>query len=140
MLTAAGLRTGLAAAMLSVALGLSACGGMKELIPDMELRSFLSKASDVDFGMTKAQVQYTMGKPTERVYQDSQEAWLWCQTSKSQDRADAFLTVYFHNARVAGIHTYGNRAEGQCEGFFRRVEWLAEPEREMAARKRRREN
>lgn len=136
VLTAAGLRAGLAAAVLLLA----GCGGMKDLMPDMELRSFLSKASDVDFGMTKAQVQYTMGKPTERLYQGSQEAWLWCQTSKSQDNADAFVTVYFHNARVAGIHTYGNRAEGQCEGFFRRVEWLADPEAEMAAKKRRREN
>ena len=99
---------------------------------------FESNASDVEFGMTKARVQYIMGASKHRLYSGSQEAWQWCQTSNSPNRADAFLTVYFHNARVAGIHIYGNRAEGICENFFRRVEWLADPEKGMAAKTKRR--
>ena len=131
--------TGCRTILVVAVLALPACGGMKELMPDTELRSFISKTSDVEFGMTKSLVQYYMGKPINQIYEGSQEAWQWCQTSKSQDRADAYLTVYFHNARVAGIHTYANRAEGECVNFFRRVEWLAEPEKAMAAKKRRRE-
>ncbi len=132
-IAAAGFRAGLAAAVLALA----GCGGMKDLTPDFDLRSFISKSSDVDFGMTKSQVQYYMGAPKRRIYEGNQEAWLWCQTSASRERADAFLTVYFYNARVAGIHTYGNRAEGECENFIRQVEWLADPDKAMAAKKRR---
>ena len=43
------------------------------------------------------------------------------------------------NAQVAGIHTYGNRAEGTCDNFLRRVEWLPDPEKSMAAKIRRRD-
>ena len=117
---------------------LTACGGMGSILPDNELSKFESNASDVEFGMTKTRVQYIMGVPMKRLYYGSQEAWQWCQTSNSANRADAFLTVYFHNARIAGIHTYGNRAEGHCDNFFRGVEWLADPEKEMAAKAKRR--
>lgn len=134
---AAGLGAGLAAA----ALALASCGGIKDTLPDFELSSFRSHAADVEFGMSKSQVRYTMKTaPKRRVYEGTQEAWQYCQTSASQERADAFLTVYFHNARVAGIHTYGNRAEGDCENFIRPVEWIADPDRAMAEKKRRREN
>ncbi len=109
------------------------------MLPDRDLSSFVSKTSNVEFGMTKSQVQYYVGVPRNRLYAGNQEAWQWCQTSGSRDRADAFLTVYFHNTRVAGIHTYANRAEGECDNFFRRVEWLADPEKAMAAKVRRRE-
>ena len=128
-----------AAFALVLALALAGCGGISTIMPNVELSSFISKASDVEFGMTKTQVQWVMGVPRNRVYEGNQEAWLWCQTSTDPSRADAYLTVYFHNARVAGIHTYGNRAEGTCENFFRRVEWLADPEKSMAAKQRRRE-
>ncbi len=109
---------------------------MKDLAPDFDLRSFISRSSDVDFGMTKSQVQYYVGAPRRRIYEGNQEAWQWCQTSARRESADAFLTVYFYKARVAGIHTYGNRAEGDCEDFIRRVEWLVDPEKAMVAKKR----
>src|SRR4051812_16913678 len=118
---------------------LAGCGTVASgLMSDRELYLFESHSADVDFGMNKTRVQQIMGVPKNRLYEGNQEAWLWCQTSTSPQRADAFLTVYFHQARVAGIHTYGNRAEGTCETFFRRVEWLADPEKSMAARQRRR--
>lgn len=106
---------------------------------DSDLYRFESKMQDVEFGMSKSRVQYIMGPPRERLYQGSQEAWLWCQTSSSPKFPDAYITVYFHNAQVAGIHTYGNRAEGTCDNFFRRVEWLADPQKSMAAKQRRRD-
>lgn len=137
---AVGFRVGFRACLVAAVLALAGCGGMKNLTPDFDLRSFISKSSDVDFGMTKSRVTYTMGTPKRRIYEASQEAWLWCQTSNSRERADAFLTVYFNNARVAGIHTYGNRAEGECDNFFRPVEWLVDPDKAMAEKKRRREN
>ena len=131
----------LAALLLGIAaLGVAGCTAMTSgLASDRELYIFHSKADDVEFGMTKARVQYIMGPPLNRLYEGNQEAWLWCQTSNSPKLADAFLTVYFYRAQVAGIHTYGNRAEGTCENFLRRVEWLADPEKSMAAKQRRRE-
>jgi outer membrane protein assembly factor BamE (lipoprotein component of BamABCDE complex) len=119
--------------------GLAGCGTMASgLMSDRDLYLFESHAADVDFGMSKARVQQIMGVPRNRLYEGNQEAWLWCQTSTSPKVADAYLTVYFHQARVAGIHTYGNRAEGTCENFLRRVEWLPDPEKSMAAKVRRR--
>ena len=130
-----------AALMLAFAgLGLAGCASMTSgLAGDRELYIFHSKADDVEFGMSKARVQHIMGAPLNRVYESNQEAWLWCQTSNSPKFADAFLTVYFYRAQVAGIHTYGNRAEGTCDNFLRRVEWLPDPEKSMAAKIRRRE-
>ncbi len=116
-----------------------ALGGCSGLMPDQALSTFESKVSDVAFGMSKTRVQQIMGAPRNRLYQGSQEAWLWCQTSVSAERADAYLTVYFDNARIVGIHTYGNRAEGECDNFFRRVEWIADPDKAAAAKVRRRE-
>ena len=118
------------------ALALAACGGSAS---NRALSDFHSKTAEVEFDMPKARVQHVMGVPNKRLYSGSQEAWLWCETSNNASQADAFLAVYFHNARVAGIHTYGNRAEGTCDSFFRRVEWLADPEKAMAAKVRRRE-
>jgi hypothetical protein len=124
----------------ALALAISGCStALSGLTPDQDLYKFLVKVDDVEFGMNKARVQFIMGPPRNRLYEGNQEAWLWCQTSISQDRADAYLTVYFHGTRVAGIHTYGNRAEGSCENFFRRVEWLADPEKSLAAKVRRRD-
>ena len=135
------LKRTLGALVLSVSLlGQSGCGGMASgLMPDRDLYLFESNAADVEFGMFKTRVQQIMGAPKNRLYEGNQEAWLWCQTSSSAKRADAYLTVHFHKAQVAAVHTYGNRAEGNCETFFRRVEWLADPEKSMAARQRRRE-
>ena len=116
--------------------GLCACGTM---MPDRDLSKFSSNSADVDFGMSKAQVQQIMGAPGNRLYSGSQEAWQWCQTSNSAAQADLFLTAYFFNGRVAGVHTYVSRAEGICDNFFRRVEWLDDPEKAMAAKVRRRE-
>jgi outer membrane protein assembly factor BamE (lipoprotein component of BamABCDE complex) len=122
------------------ALVLPGCTAMTSgLAGDRDLYIFHAKVDDVEFGMSKARVQYIMGVPRNRVYEGNQEAWLWCQTSNSPKLADAFLTVYFYRAQVAGIHTYGNRAEGTCENFLRRVEWLADPEKSMAAKQRRRD-
>lgn len=119
--------------------GMLGCGTMASgLMPDRDLYLFESSAGDVEFGMTKTRVQQIMGVPKNRLYEGSQEAWLWCQTSTSPKLPDAYLTVYFHQARVAGIHAYGNRAEGTCETFFRRVEWLVDPEKSMATKQRRR--
>ena len=120
--------------------GLAGCGGLASgLMADGELYRFESKMQDVEFGMSKTRVQQVMGAPRQRLYEGGQEAWLWCQTSNSPNLADAFLTAYFFNAQVVGIHTYGNRAEGTCENFFRRVEWLADPQKAMAAKQRRRD-
>ena len=126
------LRAGLIAALL--VLGPAGCG----MMPDRGLSTFASKSADVDFGMTKVQVQHIMGVPRNRLYSGSQEAWQWCETSNSPNQADLFLTAYFYNGRVAGVHTYFNRAEGTCDNFFRRVEWLTDPEKAMAAKERRR--
>ncbi len=114
------------------------CGSVASgLMADGELYRFESKMQDVEFGMSKTRVQQIMGQARQRLYEGNQEAWLWCQTSNSPNLADAFITVYFFNAQVAGIHTYGNRAEGTCENFFRRVEWLPDPQKSMAAKQRR---
>lgn len=127
----------LAAAGLS---GLAGCGGMASgLMADGDLYRFESKMEDVEFGMSKTRVQQIMGPPRQRLYEGNQEAWLWCQTSNSPKLPDAFMTVYFYHAQVAGIHTYGNRAEGTCEHFFRRVEWLPDPQKSMAAKQRRKD-
>ena len=120
----------------ATALGLGACGTM---MPDRDLSKFSSNSADVDFGMSKVQVQQIMGAPRNRLYSGSQEAWQWCQTSNSAAQADLFLTAYFFNGRVSGVHTYVSRAEGICDNFFRRVEWLDDPEKAMAAKVRRRE-
>lgn len=109
------------------------------LAGDRDLYLFESKTQDVEFGMSKTRVQHIMGVPRERLYQGNQEAWVWCQTSSTPKFADAYLTVHFYNAQVAGIHTYGNRAEGTCETFFRSVEWLPDPQKAMAAKQRRRD-
>lgn len=109
------------------------------LAADRDLYMFESKLDDVEFGMTKTRVQQIMGPPRERLYQGSQEAWLWCQTSNSPKFADAFLVLHFFNAQVIGIHTYGNRAEGTCENFFRPVEWIADPQKALAAKQKRRD-
>lgn len=104
------------------------------------LSSFASKVADVDFGMSKVRVQQIMGVPWNRLYGPAgQEAWLWCETSPSPAHADLFLAAYFHNGRVVGVHTYGNRAEGTCDNFFKRPEWIADPDKALAARVRRRE-
>ena len=125
----------------AASLSLAGCAAVTSgLAADRDLYLFESKMQDVEFGMSKARVQHIMGPPRERLYQGSQEAWLWCQTSSTPKFADAYITVYFHNAQAAGIHTYGNRAEGPCESFFRPVEWLADPQKSMAARQRRRED
>jgi len=122
------------------AIGVAVCTTMTSgLAGDRELYMFHSKADDVEFGMSKSRVQYIMGQPLNRVYEGNQEAWLLCQTSSSPKFPDAFLTVYFYRAQVAGIHTYGNRAEGTCDNFLRRVEWLPDPEKSMAAKVRRRD-
>ncbi|MEO8203623.1 MAG: hypothetical protein ABI630_07145 [Betaproteobacteria bacterium] len=135
-----GLRGLAAVVALGLVLALPGCASVTSgLVADRDLYLFESKMHDVDFGMNKARVQQVMGPPRNRVYEGSQEAWLWCQTSNSPKFADLYLTVYFHNGQVAGIHTYGNRAEGTCENFFRRVEWLPDPEKAKAARQRRRE-
>jgi outer membrane protein assembly factor BamE (lipoprotein component of BamABCDE complex) len=130
-----------AAVLLAAALlALGGCSGaLSGLRPDQEMYKFESSASDVEFGMSKTRVQYVMGVPKRRLYEGSQEAWQWCQTSTNPERADAFLTVYFYGARVVGIHTYGNRAEGECDNFFRRVEWIADPEKALAAKARRKD-
>lgn len=134
------MRAATALLLAALAAGPAGCStALSGLTPDQELYKFLAKVDDVDFGMNKARVQYIMGPPRNRLYEGSQEAWLWCQTSISQDRADAYLTVYFQGTRVVGIHTYGNRAEGSCENFFRRVEWIADPEKSLAAKVRRRD-
>jgi hypothetical protein len=130
-------RATLLALLAGAAFALAGCGGMDP--SNRELASFLSKAADVDFGQTKVQVQRLMGPPRERLYSGNQEAWLWCETSSSPQYADAYLTVHFHNSQVVGIHTYGNRAEGLCETFFRSVEWIADPEKARVAKVRRRE-
>ena len=128
------------AALALLACALAGCGGIASgLMADRDLYLFESKAQDVEFGMSKTRVQQVMGAPKQRLYDGGQEAWLWCQTSNSPNLADAFLTAYFFNAQVVGIHTYGNRAEGTCENFFRRVEWLADPQKAMAAKQRRRD-
>jgi len=122
------------------ALALAGCTAMTSgLAGDRDLYNFHAKADDVEFGMSKARVLYVMGPPLNRVYERNQEAWLWCQTSNSPKLPDAFLTVYFYRAQVAGIHTYANRAEGTCDNFLRRVEWLPDPEKSMAAKIRRRD-
>ncbi len=134
------IRLRVAALFAVAALGLSGCTTVASgLAADRDLYLFDAKMQDVEFGMSKARVQQLMGPPRERLYQGSQEAWLWCQTSSSPKFADAYITVHFFNAQVAGIHTYGNRAEGTCENFFRRVEWLADPQKSMASKQRRRE-
>ena len=53
------------------------------LAADRDLYMFESKMDDVEFGMSKTRVQQIMGPPRERLYQGSQEAWLWRQTSNS---------------------------------------------------------
>ena len=126
----------LACATLALAGCSSALSGLQ---PDQELYKFNAKLPDVDFGMNKTRVQYFMGVPKERLYQGNQEAWLWCQTSQRPDLADSYMVVYFYAARVAGIHTYGNRAEGNCETFFKPVQWLADPEKAMVEKVRRRD-
>jgi len=134
------IRLRVAALFAVAALGLSGCTTVASgLAADRDLYLFDAKMQDVEFGMSKARVQQLMGPPRERLYQGSQEAWLWCQTSSSPKFADGYITVHFFNAQVAGIHTYGNRAEGTCENFFRRVEWLADPQKSMASKQRRRE-
>jgi outer membrane protein assembly factor BamE (lipoprotein component of BamABCDE complex) len=128
------------AALAAAALGLPGCASMTSgLSGDRDLYVFHSNADDVEFGMPKARVQHIMGVPRNRVYEGNQEAWLWCQTSNGPKLPDAYLTVYFYRSQVAAIHTYGNRAEGTCENFFRRVEWLPDPEKSMAAKIRRRD-
>lgn len=125
--------------LLAAAASLSGCATVTSgLAADRDLYMFESKLDDVQFGMTKTRVQQIMGPPRERLYQGSQEAWLWCQTSNSPKFADAFLVLHFFNAQVIGIHTYGNRAEGTCENFFRPVEWIADPQKALAAKQRRR--
>lgn len=129
-----------AAVLVFAALGVAGCATVTSGIAgDRDLYLFHSKVDDVEFGMSKSRVQYVMGAPLNRVYEGNQEAWLWCQTSSSPKFPDAFLTVYFYRAQVAGIHTYANRAEGSCDHFLRRVEWLADPEKSMAAKTRRRD-
>ncbi len=124
----------------AVALLLGGCANVTSgLAADRDLYLFDSKMQDVEVGMSKTRVQHLMGPPRERLYQGSQEAWLWCQTSSSPKFADAFLVVHFFNAQVAGIHTYGNRAEGPCDNFFRPVEWLADPQKALAAKQKRRD-
>jgi len=118
-----------------VVAGLAGCG----MMPDRTMSDFASHSADVGFGMTKVQVQRIMGVPKSRLYSGSQEAWLWCETSNNASQSDLFLTAYFYNGLVAGIHTYFNRAEGTCDNFFRPVQWLADPEKAMAAKVRRRE-
>jgi hypothetical protein len=130
------------AAMLAAAsaVSLTGCATVASgLLPDRELYLFTSRAEDVEFGMSKTRVQQIMGVPRNRLYEGNQEAWLWCQTSNGPKQPDAYLTVHFYKGQVAGLHTYGNRAEGTCENFFRRVEWLADPDKSLAARQRRRE-
>ena len=128
------------AALALLACALAGCGGIASgLMADRDLYLFESKAQDVEFGMSKTRVQQVMGAPKQRLYDGGQEAWLWCQTSAGPKFPDQYLTVYFHNAQVAGIHTHTNRAEGTCENFFRRVEWLPDPEKSRAARQRRKE-
>ena len=128
------------ALLAAAALGLPGCASVTSgLAADRDLYLFESKVQDVEFGMSKTRVQHILGPPRERLYEGSQEAWLWCQTSTTPKFADAYITVYFFSAQVAGIHTYGNRAEGTCENFFRRVEWLADPQKSMAAKQRRRD-
>lgn len=134
--------TRLFAAVFACAVALAAPGCTtvaSGLASDRDLYLFESKIHDVDFGMSKVRVQQIMGPPKQRLYEGSQEAWLWCQTSNSPKFADAYLAVHFYNAQVAGIHIYGNRAAGQCETFFRPVEWLADPQQSLAARQRRRD-
>lgn len=124
----------------ALATGLAGCATVTSgLAADRDLYLFESSVEDVQFGMSKTRVQQVMGVPRNRLYQGSQEAWQWCQTSSGPKFADAFLVVYFFNGQVSGIHTYGNRAEGTCENFFRRVEWLADPAAAVAARVRRRD-
>ena len=126
--------------VLLIGLGFAGCAKITSgLAGDRDLYLFESKVEDVEFGMNKTRVQQVMGPPNARLYEGSQEAWLWCQTSAGPKFPDQYLTVYFHNAQVAGIHTHTNRAEGTCENFFRRVEWLPDPEKSRAARQRRKE-
>lgn len=85
--------------------------------------------------MSKEQVVKIMGEPGNKQFNGTYEAWQYCATNYSLMGGDHYVTVWFNYERVYALTTHKNYAEGQCEAFFKEVEWN-HPDRTIEIRNR----
>jgi len=92
----------------------------------MYTQSPLDKATMLDPGMTKQQVQEIMGLPVKSELAGNIQAWHYCKTGYS---ADEFVVIFFRDGRVVQSQNYyvtlaeTAGATGDCGKFTRRVEF-----------------
>lgn len=96
----------------------------------------MNKSLMINAGQTKEDVLKIIGNPGNRQFQGKDEAWQWCETDYSGFAGDDYLVVWFYEGKVTGITTYKNTRYGNCEMFYRTVNWQDAPDRTIEIRNR----
>lgn len=96
----------------------------------------MNKSLMINAGQTKEDVLKILGNPGNRQFQGKDEAWQWCETDYSGFAGDDYLVVWFYEGKVTGITTYKNTRYGNCEMFYRTVNWQDAPDRTIEIRNR----
>lgn len=93
-----------------------------------------SKANAIEPGQTKEQVLKILGTPGDKQFNGKDQAWQYCSTGIGGDK---YVVVWFYDATVTGMTTYTNNVgEGNCDKFYKRIDWQSAPDRTIEIRNR----
>lgn len=94
---------------------LSACGSLEK------------KASLINLGDGKEQVQAAMGVPDDRQLKGDSEAWQYCQTGAGFGYHD-YRVVWFKAGKVTGLNSYKSTRPGtSCMYAIKPIVWEEAP-------------
>jgi hypothetical protein len=89
----------------------------------------MSKSIGINQGQSKDEVLKIMGNPGNRQFKGNNEAWQWCETDQVGFSGDDYVVVWFYDGKVTGVTTYKNTQIGNCEMFFRTINWEDAPDK-----------
>ena len=86
------------------------------------------KSETVRLGMSVTDLRQVMGEPQNRQFKGKNEAWQYCSTGYSGFEDDHYVLVWLFDGVVSGMQSYLNTKFGNCESFFRTVNWEEAPD------------
>ena len=86
------------------------------------------KSATVRPGMSVAELRQVMGNPQNLQFKGKNEAWQYCSTNYIGFEDDYYVLVWVFDGVVSGMQTYRNSKFGNCENFFRAVNWEEAPD------------
>lgn len=82
------------------------------------------QVSQINPGMSAAQVRTALGEPGNRSFRGSAEAWQYCRDAFYRDE---YQTVWLVEGAVVSLTTYTLSPEGSCAAYYRAIDWGQAP-------------